>query len=243
MDLDIYWIPGHRSNTASNPLPANGASQVQKDGAALMFLPAKGCASHKITLTRKNDESQSVKELFDSKNVWDLPALEAGEEYNWTVEAHPSSTTCTGVTAMTFSFTVASTTTTTTDTCVDEENWCASKVAEKSTRCERSNYQKKCKLSCGFCTTTTTNDPNCFDEEQWCASKVVENPTRCERNNYKKKCKKSCNLCGSSSFFVQINPSADVTWQQTGKIQESFLSRKFMRRVTAVSTNAESSWF
>ena len=82
-----YWIPGHRSATASWPIPTHESITALPD-AELIFLEALDADSHKVYLSRsETGPFYMYGALANGRNVLALPAL-LGGAYYWRVDAH-----------------------------------------------------------------------------------------------------------------------------------------------------------
>ncbi len=87
-----YWIPGRQRTAASNPIPSDGAQQVDK-GTDLIWLQAYRADTHFLYLGKDREAvasagkaSPAYKGVFTDSNIFDPEALESGEYY-WRVDA------------------------------------------------------------------------------------------------------------------------------------------------------------
>jgi len=86
-----YWIPGHKRETASVPVPPDGADEAKTD-ADLMFLEAYGAKSHDVFFG--NDSSSVEKAGRESpefhrnisNNIYTPGQMEPGRTYCWRVD-------------------------------------------------------------------------------------------------------------------------------------------------------------
>jgi len=89
----IYWIPGQRLAKASNPIVPDQATNVPADRDVLMWKPAYGATTHKVTFATSREgldqtKEQTAQKIFNGEdNVFILPHLTAGTMYFWRVDA------------------------------------------------------------------------------------------------------------------------------------------------------------
>jgi hypothetical protein len=82
-----YWIPGRQEESASGPVPKNGAVKVPVD-ADLMFLEAYNCHKHKLYLGVDEEGLTLIADLQDTiTNIVSPGILEPGTRYYWKVDA------------------------------------------------------------------------------------------------------------------------------------------------------------
>lgn len=88
----LYWIPGHKLETASVPVPPDEAENVKPD-ADLMFLEAYRALSHNIYFgTEKSMVEKAGLGLAEFRrgienNIYNPGPLDAGKTYYWRVDA------------------------------------------------------------------------------------------------------------------------------------------------------------
>jgi len=88
-----YWIPGQRVPKASFPIVPDKVKDVPADRDILMWRPAYQAISHTVTFYTSQEgldqaSASTVQKTFKGdENVFQLPALEAGTTYFWSVDA------------------------------------------------------------------------------------------------------------------------------------------------------------
>ncbi|VGO19323.1 right-handed parallel beta-helix repeat-containing protein [Pontiella sulfatireligans] len=80
-----YWIPGRKKQTASTPIPPNGAIAVKQD-ADLMFLPAYKAEKHIVNFMNAAKDHKGRIELHGG-NIIDPGELRSAQNYTWRVDA------------------------------------------------------------------------------------------------------------------------------------------------------------
>ncbi len=88
----LYWIPGQKGETASVPVPPDGALEVKTD-ADLMFLEAYKAKSHDIyfgkdksSVEKAGRESPEYRQNIRN-NIYNPGQMEPGKTYYWRVDA------------------------------------------------------------------------------------------------------------------------------------------------------------
>jgi len=87
-----YWIPGHKRETASIPIPPQEATKVKSD-ADLMFLKAYRATSHDIyfgtddSLVEKAGRGSAEYRQHIANNIYTPGLMEPGNTYYWRVDA------------------------------------------------------------------------------------------------------------------------------------------------------------
>lgn len=100
-DYQWYWIPGRQSYKASTPVPPDGSNTIKPSATVLMWLPALGALSQKVTFgplqrnncSRSANAEEHAEHYFTSEqvsgttNVFRLPKqLQSKTTYCWSVE-------------------------------------------------------------------------------------------------------------------------------------------------------------